>query len=156
MHYLFTASHRVDSFVGFYAYADDGYQYPEGWDIIKFPNAFINFGGHYDPNESMFTCPVNGIYFFTFSLHTGRVSEGNRTSAYIVVDSLLFSHAFCQNNTPNAPLYTQCASSAVLYCGQGQVVYLVPMVSFSQMDGYGRASIFSGFLLHPGELRSIV
>ena len=138
--------------MGFYAYADDGYQYPEFRDVISFPNALINFGGHYDPVESMFTCPVSGIYFFTFSLYTGRLTEGNRTSAYITMNGQLLSHALCQNDSPNTPIYTQCSSSVVIYARQGQLVYLITYDTWSQISGYDQTSIFSGFLIYPGEL----
>ena len=81
MCYVFTASQHIASAVSFSVYADSGYQYPVVGEAIRFPLVMTNNGGHYDTSDSVFTCPLNGTYYFTFSLYTEGLSDYERTSA---------------------------------------------------------------------------
>ena len=106
-----------------------------------------NNGGAYDPNESVFTCPLDGMYYFTFSIYSGHLSVEERTSAMIQMDEQNYSEAVCQNHGPD-DLRTQCATSLVIHCNQGQRVFVAAAETEVQLYGYSRRSTFSGFLIH--------
>lgn len=38
----------------------------EGSDILKFDDVVTNVGNYYEPSTGKFTCPLPGIYFFTY------------------------------------------------------------------------------------------
>ena len=144
---VFTASQQIASAVGFSVYAEDEYQYPNSGEIIRFPLLMTNNGGHYDPINSMFTCPLNGTYYFTFSLYTSHLSDGERTAAYIEKDGEKFSEAYCGKDGPDN-LYTQCSTSAVIHCHLGQRVFVKNRYSGTKLYGVANRSNFSGFLIH--------
>ena len=42
---------------------------------IAFDEVLVNDGGHYDPDTGLFVCPVNGMYFVTWTM---QVVNGER------------------------------------------------------------------------------
>ena len=143
--YVFTVSHQVASAVSFSVYGSSSYQFPDAGEIIKFPLVLTNNGGHYNTSESVFTCPLNGTYYFTFSLYTADLSDGKVTSAYIQKDGEEISETYCSNYGPDY-LYTQCGNSAVVNCHLGQRVFVTTAYFDTQL--YGSRSTFSGFVIH--------
>ena len=143
---LFTVSHQITNTASFSAYPEDGIQYPVH-DIFQFPHVITNNGGHYDPSESVFTCPVNGTYYFTSSVYTGGLGINYDTATSIIIyrDWSGQSEAYCRNNGPD-PIYIQCGTSVVMNCNQGQRVFLGTWYIYVHMYG-SRLSNFSGFLI---------
>ena len=144
--YLFIASHHAASDVGFAAMAENDYQYPEMGGIISFPNVITNNGGNYNPTDSVFTCPLDGTYYFAFSVYTGRLVDPAMTGVHIQRDDLRLSEGYCSN--PGAdPIWIQCGTSAVLNCNMGQRVFV--STAYTQTQVYSSLrSTFSGFLIH--------
>ena len=147
MCYVFTAAQQIASAVSFSVYAENAYQFPNAGDIISFPLVMTNNGGHYDTSESVFTCPLNGTYYFTFSLYTGLLKNGEHTTAYIQKDGEELSEASSLNNEPD-DIYTQCGNSVVIHCHLGQRVYVTTIYSDTHLYGIYKRSTFSGFLIH--------
>ena len=145
---LFTASHQVASDVGFSAYAAGDYHHPNIGETIRFPYVMTNNGGYYNPSESVFTCPINGLYYFTFDLYSGHLSNGERTAVHIQRDDKELSEAFCTSYGLDK-LYTQCGNSVVIRCDRGQRVFVTAAYSATQLAGVTKRSTFSGFLIHP-------
>ena len=98
-------------------------------------------------SDSVFTCPLNRTYYFTFSLYTEGLSDYERTSAYIKKDSERLSEAYCRNYGPDSIL-TQCGNSVVIHCHLGQRVYVTTEDTDTQLNGSYKRSTFSGFLIH--------
>ena len=120
---------------------------PEVDKIIRFPLVMTNNGRYYDPSDSIFTCPISGTYYFTFSLYTSLIDGGRSTSAYIQRDGDSFSRVLCLSYIPDF-LYTHCGNSAVIHCQQGQHVFLTSGGYNNIMQGVDKRSTFSGFLIH--------
>ena len=58
--------------VGFSAYATDAVRY-EDYDTVVFENVATNYGGAYDSDTGIFTCPVKGDYDVCFCSTVGKV-----------------------------------------------------------------------------------
>ena len=144
---VFTGSQQIASVVGFSVYIESGTHYPGEGEIISFPLVMTNNGGHYDPSDSVFTCPINGTYYFTFSLYTSHLNDGEVITAYIKKDGERLSEVYCTNNGPDG-IYTQCGNSVVIHCHLGQSVFVTAAYSDMELYGAYKRSTFSGFLIH--------
>ena len=144
---LFTVSHQTASAVGFSVYADGDYHYPDEGEIIRFPLVFTNNGGHYNTSDSVFTCPINGTYYFIFNLNSGQLSNGERTSAYIQRDGDKLAEGNCRHYGPDN-LSLLCGNSVVIHCHLGQRVFIATAYPDTQFRHYAKRSVFSGFLIH--------
>ena len=133
--------------VSFSVYADPNWQFPELFDPIMFPYVMTNNGGHFDTEESVFTCPINGTYYFSISLYTEHLSNNQLTSAVFMMDEEELSEAYCKNDNTN-DLYLQCGTSVVIHCDQGQHVFVTTLYVATQLRGTRKRSTFSGFLIH--------
>ncbi|XP_015472464.1 complement C1q-like protein 4, partial [Parus major] len=38
----------------------------EGYEVLRFDDVVTNVGNYYEPSSGKFTCPLPGIYFFTY------------------------------------------------------------------------------------------
>ena len=54
------------TYVGFSAYRSSGDRVG-GWQRIPYDTVITEVGGAYDPSTGIFTCPVNGYYYFSLS-----------------------------------------------------------------------------------------
>ena len=135
------------SAVGFSVYTERDYQFPDSGEIIRFPLIITNNGGHYFPSDSVFICPITGTYYFTFTLHTGYLTDNELTAALIQVDGDRLSEAYCKIDGSNS-LAAQCGNSVVTHCSNGQSVSVISAYADTQMDGGRKTSTFSGFLIH--------
>ena len=64
--YLEVLYHCTD-FVSFSAYKT-GSQEPEDGDTVRFQNIYVNAGGGYNTDTSIFTCPTTGFYYIYFNV----------------------------------------------------------------------------------------
>ena len=143
----FTASRQASNDVSFSAYADEDGQFPQAGDVIRYPNVVTNNGGHYDPTESVFTCPVDGTYYFIYSLYAHDIRDGERAYANIYRDTADFSQVYCRNEGSDVA-YLVCVNSVVITCNVGQRVSIAVPSAGSQVYGAAKRSTFSGFLIH--------
>ncbi|XP_062891313.1 complement C1q tumor necrosis factor-related protein 3-like [Mobula hypostoma] len=60
---------------------------PKTGDAIVFDQVQLNREGGYDPNTGIFTCPEEGVFFFTFSFLPG-LEEGDTTVALVKNDAV--------------------------------------------------------------------
>ena len=132
--------------MGFSVYAELGYHYYDENEIINFPLVMTNNGGHFNTNDSTFTCPQDGMYYFTFSLYTSGMNDIEHTDAYIEMDGERLSEGYCRNNGPEE-VRAQCGNSVVTNCYVGQSVSVIAMLDGTQLYGSNKSSTFSGFLI---------
>ena len=74
----------------FSAWASGGYTIRSG--IVKFNEVLSNPGGHYNSTTYKFTCPVDGMYYFTFTLFSSSKSSKNAEFSKLLAGSTLFIH----------------------------------------------------------------
>ena len=110
-------------------------------EVIYFTGVHTNLGGHYD-NNSTFTCPVNGTYFFTFSVMSGG---SDVIAAALEIDNARLATAYADDVGSH---YSHATNSALIRCNDGQNVFVKCIVNGSLYSTTSnKHSTFSGFLL---------
>ena len=135
--------------MSFSAYMVGGKHYPKDGETIPFEGVLLNFGGAYNNVESVFTCPVTGVYFFTFSLYSANVRYTEYSYGDLFIDEVAVTSVLCGDNG-SAYVYFQCSNSVVSHCLSGQRVRVVSAsTAHNQMYGTEeyRSTTFSGFLV---------
>ena len=127
--------------------AANEFQAPEKGDVIRFPVVITNSGEYYDPSESIFTCPFNGLYYFAFSLYSTNLNDGEVTAGMIQRDSVVLTEAFCENEGSDH-VYVQCVNSVVIPCNEGEQGFMSGFDN-SQIHSTDNRNTFSGFLIQP-------
>ncbi|XP_053187214.1 adiponectin-like [Scomber japonicus] len=123
---------------------DSGQVGPFGTAItLKFSKVFINFGQVYNPKTGLFTAPVRGAYYFSFTTIDGRIDVYRDVYLYHNDKRVLDSH----NYSTNSPEIV--SNSLVLQLEKGDVVYLVLYAGSSVYDDTNDYTFFNGFLLFP-------
>ena len=126
--------------VAFTAHASSQRSYSSG-SLIQFDDVESNVGNHFD-NSTTFTCPVDGLYFFYFSIMTdtaGDIIVGLEIDNRNVVS--LWAETYRDNDYPHS------SNSAVVGCTAGQEVNLVCDSSGDVYSTFRKYSTFSGFLI---------
>lgn len=134
-------SNRNNNPIGFTAYPSTDRTYNPGQTVL-FDVAITNYGSGYNPDSSVFQCPVAGYYLFYVSLFTAGSDE-----AYveIVIDGL---QTFVQ--TYSVPDDANSASNVVFsYCELNQSVRVrcIGVTSCGVLLG-SLLNTFSGVLLY--------
>ena len=145
----FTEHLTAKAAIGFTATMEHGHYHPIDKSAIPFTIVITNFGNHYNPVTSQFRCPVEGMYFFSISLHSGPldVDDYATTVADIVVNNQLVANAFC-GNLGTADVYMQCATSVIVNCPVDGLVWIRSRGRSSQFAGDSeKLSNFAGFLI---------
>ncbi|XP_053180767.1 heavy metal-binding protein HIP-like [Scomber japonicus] len=123
---------------------DSGQVGPFNTDItLKFSKVITNFGQVYSPTTGLFTAPVRGAYYFSFTTLDTRSSVWRRVYLYHNDKRVLFSYNF------SASSHESVSNSLVLQLEKGDVVYLVLPASYSVFDNTNDHTTFNGFLLFP-------
>ncbi|XP_053176286.1 complement C1q-like protein 2 [Scomber japonicus] len=123
---------------------DSGRIGPFNTDItLKFSKVITNFGQVYSPSTGLFTAPVRGAYYFSFTTMDIRASVTRRIFLYHNDKRVLYSHNY------NANGYDTVSNSLVLQLEKGDVVYLVLPAGQSVFDDGNDYTFFNGFLLFP-------
>ena len=85
-------------YAAFSAYPADNYQYfgrtttATHRVIFNHVNTVpLNAGGHYNPENSVFICPINGYYVFVFDI---TVMEFNEVSFDVIIDASLYLYKY--------------------------------------------------------------
>ena len=154
IHFQFLVSatrENLNEGISFSAFMTDGYTYPDVLETIPFNGVLLNSGGFYNPDDSVFTCPVNGVYYFAFNLYTPEIgSQSHISNGALLVDGKLAIEAYC-SDADIGEFALQCGNSAVLSCDAGFEVRVVPLWPDSQVYGTldnQRCTSFQGFFLH--------
>ena len=105
-----------------------GSQTASAGEIISFEGVRTNNGGHFDTEVSIYTCPLNGTYFFTFSMFAALRNDGEMSSASVTTYGEPVSGGHCTNFNLEYSL-TQCSNSVIMHCESIQQVYIAPFGS---------------------------
>ena len=122
----------------FTAYPDVPITYSPGT-TIKFDNVVTNVGGFFNPDTSVFICPVNGLYSFFTSIFTD-VDETLETLIYKNGASIVRTHSGYSE-----PLHG--VNMAVIECNALQSVYVECTGTQSGLIKGDQFTSFSGVLL---------
>ena len=118
--------------------------------VLPFSSASLNVGNHYNTSTYLFTAPVSGYYFFSYSVlvrnnsGTARTETGfwknggwlmNRGNSYV-------------NSTGSSSDHNQASSSVVTYMGANDTMGIYQLQT-SPSDTYGGTalSVFTGRLV---------
>ncbi|CAK6969160.1 complement C1q-like protein 2 [Scomber scombrus] len=108
---------------------DNGLIGPFNTDItLKFSKVFTNIGQAYSPSTGLFTAPVRGTYYFSFTTLDIRSGVWRHVYLYHNNKRVLFSHNYSAN------VYESVSNSLVLQLEKGDVVYMVLTASYSVYD----------------------
>ncbi|XP_023271148.1 complement C1q-like protein 2 [Seriola lalandi dorsalis] len=110
---------------------------------LVFKRILSNTGNAYDQNTGIFTAPVNGLYYFSFS------SYGYNTH---IVGAILMKNAVRQISTYDDPSVDGSDSSSnavVLQLAAGDTVHMELWDNGRVFDNLNGHTTFSGFLLFP-------
>uniref|UniRef100_G3P2I1 Complement component 1, q subcomponent-like 4 n=1 Tax=Gasterosteus aculeatus aculeatus TaxID=481459 RepID=G3P2I1_GASAC len=117
----------------------------EGSEVLKFDDVVTNVGNYYEPSTGKFTCPLPGIYFFTYHVLM-RGGDGTSMWADLKKNGLVRASAIAQDADQN---YDYASNSVILHLDVGDEVCV-------QLDGgkvhggnTNKYSTFSGFLIYP-------
>ena len=131
-----------DTAIGFSAYATAIRDYGAN-DIILFDQVVSNFGEHFQAANSVFLCPVDGVYIFSVNVQS--------TNSYSIAGAIMketevllgfFSGSNDGSNDTGSTL-------GVTDCKKGEKIWVKSYGGGYQMNGSSkRYSSFSGFLLH--------
>ena len=126
--------------MAFTAYADTYRYYSSSGDRVEFDGVKTNIGGHFD-NSTTFTCPVDGLYYFYFSImedSSGDIIGGLEMDNRNIVS--VWAETYGDTGYPHS------SNSAVVRCTAGQRVYLMCDSSGDVYSNFKKYSTFSGFL----------
>ncbi|CAK6959800.1 complement C1q-like protein 2 [Scomber scombrus] len=111
---------------------------------LKFSKVFTNFGQAYSPITGLFTAPVRGAYYFSFTTVDTRGNTYSAIHLYHndkrVLDN--YNHSYQHG-------YNRLSNSLVLQLEKGDVVYMVLPEGYSVYDDSNYRSTFNGFLIFP-------
>ncbi|XP_053187204.1 complement C1q-like protein 2 [Scomber japonicus] len=123
---------------------DDGLIGPFNTDItLKFSKVFTNFGQGYNPKTGLFTAPVRGAYYFSFTTMDNRSNVYRDFYLYHNDKRVLDSFNFSANGLESV------SNSLVIQLEKGDVVYLVLPAFCTVYDSNRDHTTFNGFLLFP-------
>ncbi|XP_053195824.1 putative leucine-rich repeat-containing protein DDB_G0290503 isoform X2 [Scomber japonicus] len=123
---------------------DDGQIGPFNTDItLKFSKVFTNFGQGYSQTTGVFTAPVKGAYYFSFTTLDNRGVVSTRVFLHQNDKKVLSIHNHNANGWENV------SNSLVLQLEKGDMVYLVLPAGHTVFDDTRNFTSFNGFLLYP-------
>ena len=131
--------------VAFTAYADDDRDYIAG-QKVRFDGVRTNIGGHFD-NSTTFTCPVDGLYYFSFHVMSDYYDSGypdSKVSLMVGGTGVVsaWAHYYVDGDE-----FAQASNSALVQCSAGQDAYLETYEQCHVYSSLYDFSTFSGFLV---------
>ena len=112
--------------------------------------AIINPGQHYNTSTGEYTCPVTGIYLFTYSVYGSRIKDGY---AHSTVSASLYREGtwirlgyFSNENSEDISITL--SHSDIVQCSEGDRVWVQSSHNNNQIYGHFVYNIFSGLLLY--------
>ena len=131
----FSCSEDNNAIVGFTAHVDGSATYNTD-DVIQFPAIKTNYGGYYNPDTSIFTCPYDGIYLFFSSL----LGDGTNTWGHITRGSSWLVGMESKDESSSA------SNLVITECLRGEKMWVRQHENADDIDGH-YPSTFSGYLL---------
>ncbi|CAL8368280.1 unnamed protein product [Lota lota] len=117
----------------------------EGTEVLKFDDVVTNVGNYYEPSTGKFTCPLPGVYYFTYHVLM-RGGDGTSMWADLKKNGQVRASAMAQDADQN---YDYASNTVILHLDVGDEVCV-------QLDGgkvhggnTNKYSTFSGFLIYP-------
>ncbi|XP_036421235.1 cerebellin-2-like [Colossoma macropomum] len=116
---------------------------------LAYTNAFTNIGNAYDPNTGIFTAPVKGVYFFSFSVfnpydYSSSAPQVGTGVALMKNDARILS---VTDNPPGVDTEDTGAGSAYLLLNKGDQVYLRLLNNRKIYTNGNKRNTFSGHLV---------
>ncbi|XP_036407876.1 complement C1q-like protein 2 [Megalops cyprinoides] len=111
---------------------------------LVYKNVFTNIGKAYCPNTGVFTAPLRGVYYFSFS----TFGYGSRLSGAVLVKNgrrVVSSYDHKSSDSSDGG-----GNAAVLHLEAGEQVYMHLWADAQVFDNLNGHTTFSGFLLFPG------
>ncbi|XP_061669209.1 complement C1q-like protein 2 [Syngnathoides biaculeatus] len=108
--------------------------------ILVFKRVVTNIGNHYDDSTGIFTAPIRGLYFVTFTGAAG--SEGSMNAAVMKDGVNMFAVDDNQNK------FSSATNSMVLELAAGDKLW-VTLWPNQRIFDQSRLTTFSGFLISP-------
>lgn len=138
-----TACSRATAAGPFSAYATDSIVYG-GQQIVQFPTPRLNIGNHYDTARAVFTCPVQGVYYFAFSiLSYTPYSPGNAPSVLLKRGDEAIIGVYV--NVFEDDFVLMMSNSVLVQCAPGQEVYVETATDVEVAGATFGTCTFSGF-----------
>ena len=111
---------------------------------VLFDNVITNEGEAFIPTQNVFLCPIDGVYYFSYTALTNYRQTG---LSAIYMDGTLLVSSYCDNAANSVA-----ANSVLIFCPEGAIVYVQCEASESSdschLSGSGvNYSSFSGFLV---------
>ena len=132
---LVLVSEDNNEIAGFTARVSGSVAYNEN-DVIQFPAVYTSYGGYYNPDTSIFTCPYDGIYLFFSSL----LGDGTNTWGQIMRES---SYLVAMGSNAES---SSASNMVITECLRGEKVWVRQRHDGDAIDG-DAPSTFSGYLL---------
>ncbi|KAI1901322.1 hypothetical protein AGOR_G00033110 [Albula goreensis] len=112
---------------------------------LIYTKVFTNIGNHYNPATGIFTAPVGGVYYFTFTAFGGNRHRNIGSFLYRNAERMVS----VQDHHKSSYGEDQVTNAAVLQLEEGDQVSMRLNPGFSVYDNSANLSTFSGFLLFP-------
>uniref|UniRef100_A0A3B5K7Y9 C1q domain-containing protein n=1 Tax=Takifugu rubripes TaxID=31033 RepID=A0A3B5K7Y9_TAKRU len=123
------------------------YQGPSTNKTLIYKRVFSNTGGGYDQHTGIFTAPVSGLYYFSFSTYGYNTHV---TGAILVKNGILqiSTYDFPSNDGSDSS-----SNSVVLQLHAGDAVHMELWTDGRVFDNQNAHTTFSGFLIFPQQLK---
>ncbi|XP_061477753.1 complement C1q-like protein 4 [Rhineura floridana] len=117
----------------------------EGYEILRFDDVVTNVGNYYEPSSGKFTCPLPGIYFFTYHVLM-RGGDGTSMWADLMKNGQVRASAIAQDADQN---YDYASNSVILHLDVGDEVFIKLDGGKVHGGNTNKYSTFSGFIIYP-------
>ncbi|XP_067386006.1 complement C1q-like protein 4 [Emydura macquarii macquarii] len=117
----------------------------EGYEILRFDDVVTNVGNYYEPSSGKFTCPLPGIYFFTYHVLM-RGGDGTSMWADLMKNGQVRASAIAQDADQN---YDYASNSVILHLDVGDEVFVKLDGGKVHGGNTNKYSTFSGFVIYP-------
>ncbi|NXJ72382.1 C1QL4 protein, partial [Rostratula benghalensis] len=134
----------------------------EGYEVLRFDDVVTNVGNYYEPSSGKFTCPLPGIYFFTYHVLM-RGGDGTSISSELppgdgvvgcagvpegccVPPHQVRASAIAQDADQN---YDYASNSVILHLDVGDEVFVKLDGGKVHGGNTNKYSTFSGFIIYP-------
>ncbi|XP_032939310.1 complement C1q-like protein 4 [Catharus ustulatus] len=117
----------------------------EGYEVLRFDDVVTNVGNYYEPSSGKFTCPLAGIYFFTYHVLM-RGGDGTSMWADLMKNGQVRASAIAQDADQN---YDYASNSVILHLDVGDEVFVKLDGGKVHGGNTNKYSTFSGFIIYP-------
>ncbi|XP_033927426.1 complement C1q-like protein 4 [Melopsittacus undulatus] len=117
----------------------------EGYEVLRFDDVVTNVGNYYEPSSGKFTCPLPGIYFFTYHVLM-RGGDGTSMWADLMKNGQVRASAIAQDADQN---YDYASNSVILHLDVGDEVFIKLDGGKVHGGNTNKYSTFSGFIIYP-------